>query len=45
MSAKIIKGSHMFFHAFNICQVLKKVFEQEVDRPSAQTSPEGPDKC
>ena len=33
------------FSCINICRVPRKVFEHEVDRPSAQTSPEGPGKC
>ena len=28
------------FSCINICQVLRKLFEHEADRPSVQTSPE-----
>ena len=33
------------FSCINICGVQRKVFEHKADRPSAQTSPEGPGKC
>ena len=33
------------FSCINICQVQRKLFEHEADRPSTQTSPEGPGKC
>ena len=32
----------MFFSCIKICWVPGKLFEYEADRPSAQTSPEGP---
>ena len=40
----IIGITHVF-SCINICRVPRKVFQHEVDRPSAQTSPEGPGKC
>ena len=36
--------THVFL-CINSCGVLRKLFEHEVDRPSIQTSPEGPGKC
>ena len=33
------------FSCINICRVPRKLFEHEADRPSIQTSPEGPGKC
>ena len=36
---------HTFFSCINICRVPRMLFEQEADRPSAQTSSEGPGKC
>ena len=33
------------FSCINICWVPRKLFEHEAIRLSAQTSPEGPDKC
>ena len=34
-----------FFSCINICRVPRKMFEHEANRPSLQTSPEGPGKC
>ena len=33
------------FSCINVCQVPRKGFEHEADRPRAQTSPKGLDKC
>ena len=35
---------HIFFHALTFASSLRKLFEYEADRPSAQASPEGPGK-
>ena len=33
------------FSCINICRVPRMLFEHEADRPSIQTSSEGPGKC
>ena len=33
------------FSCINICRVPRMLFEHEADRPSVQTSSEGPGKC
>ena len=40
----IIQITHVF-HALTFAGVPRKLFEHKTDRPSAQTSPEGPGKC
>ena len=45
MSAMFEYRDHTCFSCINICWVPGKLFELEVDRPSVQTSPEGPDRC
>ena len=39
-----IEITHVF-SCINNCRVPEKLFEHEDDRPSIQTSPEGPGKC
>ena len=38
-------GITHFFSCINICRVPRMLFEHEADRPSVQTSSEGPIKC
>ena len=38
-------GIKHVFSCINICQVPRKLFEQETDRPGGQISSVGPGKC
>ena len=44
VSSFIIGITHVF-SCINICRVPRMLFEHEADRPSVQTSSEGPGKC
>ena len=44
-SESSIIGIKHVFSCINICRVPRMLFEHEADRPSDQTSSEGPGKC